>query len=85
MAGLPEEVIERAKMVLKNLESSELVMGEHGRGKKSKESEIQLTMFEIKDDALREEINKLDVDAMTPLQALEALALLKKKIETKDE
>jgi DNA mismatch repair protein MutS len=82
MAGLPDEVTERAKSVLKNLESSELVMrGEKLdiEGKKSQEKHVQLTMFELKDDELRAELDRLDIDAMTPLQALQALAALKTK------
>ncbi len=88
MAGLPEEVTERAKKILKNLECSDLnVHGEAGQGdakpKGSKgriaPAEIQMTLFEMKDDKLREELNKMDVDNMTPLEALEKLAELKRK------
>jgi len=87
MAGLPEEVTERAKQVLKNLESSELVV----RTKEKKElrgenrdGEVQLAMFEVKDDKLREELLNLDIEHMTPLEAMQALAALKNKLETKD-
>lgn len=87
MAGLPEEVTERAKQVLKNLESSELVV----RTREKKEArfekrngEVQLTMFELKDDKLREELLHLDLERMTPLEAMQTLAALKSKIETKD-
>ena len=88
MAGLPEEVTERAKQVLKNLETSELVVRtkekkEIAREKRS--GDIQLTMFEIKDDKLRQELLALDIEHMTPLEAMQALAVLKKKIETKNE
>ncbi len=87
MAGLPDEITNRAKSVLKNLESSELVMG-GGRleieGKKSQEKDVQLTMFELKDDELRTELESLEIDAMTPLEALQALAALKKKLEQKN-
>ena len=87
MAGLPEEVTERAKQVLKNLESSELVV----RTREKKEArfekrngEVQLTMFELKDDKLREELLHLDLERMTPLEAMQTLAALKSKIETKN-
>jgi hypothetical protein len=40
-----------------------------------------MTLFEMKDDPLRDEISRLDVDAMTPLDALKAIAELKKKVE----
>jgi len=78
MAGLPEEVTERAKAILKNLEGSELSVhgGTPGR---AAGAEMQMTLFEMRDDPLREEILKLDVDTMTPLDALRALAEMKKK------
>jgi DNA mismatch repair protein MutS len=84
MAGLPDEVTERAKAILKNLEGSELTVG--GESKKGERgriggSDIQMTMFEMKDDALRDEIRKLETDTMTPLEALEKLAQLKKKVK----
>ncbi len=95
MAGLPEEVTERAKKILKNLEGSELtVHGEggegsgfkvQGRGKRSKgrvAPEVQMTLFEMRDDALREELRKIDVERLTPLEALQKLAELKKSLGT---
>ena len=87
MAGLPEEVTERGKQVLKNLESSELVV--RTREKKEvrfekRDGEVQLTMFELKDDKLREELLHLDLERMTPLEAMQTLAALKSKIETKN-
>jgi DNA mismatch repair protein MutS len=87
MAGLPEEVTERAKLVLKNLESSELVVRDkgliNGRGK-TKEEMVQMAMFEVKDDKLRTELRTLDIEHMTPLEAMQTLAALKKKVEEKD-
>jgi DNA mismatch repair protein MutS len=86
MAGLPEEVTERAKQVLKNLESSELVVRSRENKdikKENRDGDVQLTMFELKDDKLREELLNLDIEHMTPLEAIHTLALLKRKIETK--
>jgi DNA mismatch repair protein MutS len=85
MAGLPEEVTERAKVILKNLESSELVMRSREMEKGSVENtKMQLTMFEVRDDKLREELRKLNLEHMTPLEAMQILAAMKNKIETKD-
>jgi hypothetical protein len=42
-----------------------------------------MTLFEVKDDKLREEIRKLDVENLTPLEALQRLAELKKSVEQK--
>jgi DNA mismatch repair protein MutS len=87
MAGLPEEVTDRAKKILKNLEGSELTVhgGASDAGGKTKgriaQPEIQMTLFEMKDDALREELRMIDVEMMTPLEALQKLAELKKKVQ----
>jgi DNA mismatch repair protein MutS len=94
MAGLPEEVTERAKKILKNLEGSELsVHGEKdgsqsGPGASRNERkakgrvapDVQMTLFEMRDDALREELRKIDVERLTPLEALQKLAELKKSL-----
>jgi len=82
MAGLPEEVTERAKDVLKNLESSELAVHSNIKNQKANATEeIQMAMFELKDDALRTELQELKIDNLTPLEALQLLAAWKKKIE----
>jgi len=81
MAGLPDEVTDRARSILKNLEGSDLSVHEERPKGRIRGSEIQMTLFEMKDDPLREEISRLDVDAMTPLDALKKIAELKKKAE----
>ncbi len=90
MAGLPEEITERAKKILKNLEGDGgLETGDRNKKKgRVVIPELQMTMFEMpvrhllggKDDALREELKMIDVEKMTPLEALQKLAELKKKI-----
>lgn len=42
-----------------------------------------MTLFEMRDDALREELKKIDVEKMTPLEALQKLAELKKHMESR--
>jgi DNA mismatch repair protein MutS len=85
MAGLPEEVTERAKKILKNLEESELNVYSSGKQLRGRipPPDIQMTLFEVKDDRLREDIRTLDVENMTPMDALQKLADLKKRIEQK--
>jgi DNA mismatch repair protein MutS len=83
MAGLPDEVTDRAKAILKNLEGSELSVHEDSGGKRKGRihaDEIQMTLFEMKDDPLRDEISRLNVDGMTPLDALKAIADLQRKV-----
>ncbi|MCX8056778.1 MAG: DNA mismatch repair protein MutS [Ignavibacteria bacterium] len=82
MAGLPVSITRRAKQILKNLESKELSPLDH-RKKKSKdeeeEEEFQLSLFEIRDDSLRKEIEELEIEKLTPLEALIKLNELKNK------
>lgn len=92
MAGLPVSLTDRAKRILENLESSQLTP--HGeqpadpsevrrtkRRAMKADSTPQITMFELKDDELRDAIKKLDVNAMTPLDALKFLAKLKENLQ----
>ena len=83
MAGLPAEVTDRAKSILKNLEDSELNVYSSGKKVKGRipPPEIQMTLFEMKDERLREEIRKMEVEKMTPLEALQKLAEIKKKLD----
>ena len=75
LAGLPPEVVERAKEILKNLEGGEL--DEKGRPRLARGSgqgePAQLTFFTARDEQLREELLQIDVSAMTPLEALNLL------------
>ncbi len=82
MAGLPVSITKRAKQILKNLESKELSPLDHRKKKlKAEEGEenLQLALFEIKDDAIRKEIEELEIEKLTPLEALIKLNELKNK------
>lgn len=93
MAGIPSAVIRRAKEVLANLEANDLSPGEantaedaskHHRsdGKRilrtPQKHFAQLTFFDPVEHKLREQIEKADVDTMTPLEALRFLNELRR-------
>jgi len=83
MAGLPLFVTSRAKEILQNLESKELTPYEMKKAKLAKfkqSDELQISMFEVKDDALRKEIDDISIDKLTPLDALNKLNELKRKL-----
>lgn len=87
MAGLPVFVTNRAKEILNNLESKELTPYEvkKERLKKLKsETDNQISLFEFKDDELRTEIKNLELDTLTPIEALNKLNELKRKMEKND-
>ncbi len=83
MAGLPSYVTNRAKEILNNLESKELTPSEikKKRLKKNITDSYQLNLFELKDEPLREAITSLDINSLTPLEALNKLQELKKSIK----
>ncbi len=84
MAGLPKFVTNRAKEILKNLETKELTPYEIRKEKLSKLNrgdENQINMFEIKDDKLRGEIADIQIDELTPIEALNKLNELKRKVK----
>ncbi len=84
MAGLPKFITSRAKEVLQNLESKELTPYEIKKEKLRKlkpEFENQISLFEFKDDEIRKEINEMEINNLTPLEALNKLSELKKKVK----
>lgn len=87
MAGLPDFVTKRAKEILFNLEDKELTPNEVKQLKKKKFSsggDIQISLFEYKDDELRKEISNIPIDNLTPIDALNKLNELKKKLNKND-
>lgn len=85
MAGLPELVVERAREVLKNLEANELTPNQTtklGRRRDSSRSNpSQLSLFEIpKPSAVEEELRKIDLNTLSPIDALLKLKDLKEML-----
>lgn len=82
MAGMPNEVIKRANQVLKNLESSHGTAQSKGKAlKEGQDSEMQLSFFQLDDPVLgqiRDEIKNIDVNNLTPVEALMKLNEIKK-------
>jgi DNA mismatch repair protein MutS len=76
LAGLPKPVLHRAREVLDELENNR----KSASHKKPREMAAQLTLFGGK-SAIEEDLEKLDIDGLTPLEALNKLYELKKKAE----
>lgn len=83
IAGVPEEVIIRAREVLKNLEKGELDevgMPKIARGRKSSlKNRAQLSLFVDDEDMIVSELKELNVLNMTPLEALQKINSWKDK------
>jgi DNA mismatch repair protein MutS len=98
MAGLPLEVTNRAKEILKNLEDSELNIVDDSDDKEKEKDDkkkilknlklrkfepnlYQINLFEMKNSKVFQELEKIDVENITPLGALQKLHELKKMME----
>lgn len=82
MAGMPIEVVKRANQILQKLESSS-VQGDLKETTKtlSEEAEMQLSFFQLDDPTLsqiKEEIENIDINTLTPVEALMKLNEIKK-------
>jgi DNA mismatch repair protein MutS len=73
LAGLPRSVIARAQEVLNELEAHPSKKGKVSRHKAS----LQIPLFS-KDSVLADEIDRLDIDSMSPLEAITKLYELKR-------
>jgi DNA mismatch repair protein MutS len=82
LAGLPNEVVVRAREVLAEHESSEHRLTEHLTPGTSTEPErpTQLTIFTPLSQPVLEKLREVDLNRLTPLEALNLLAELKKEI-----
>jgi len=70
LAGLPETVIKRAGEILKRLEEADI---NNARNRKVKRNPEQLSIFELKKSDIEEELAKLDVMSITPMEAMNIL------------
>ena len=91
LAGIPKEVVDRSKVILAQLEN--LALNDEDRPKlaatKRRQGDLaQMSLFAPKTpppvaDPIRDELAKLEIDHLTPLQALAKLAELKEKAKGK--
>ncbi len=90
MAGLPEEVIARAKEILAQLEQNEktpetarkTAVKNKVKAIKPKTSDFQISLFELGDTKLKDTLRKLDLNKLTPIEAMMKLIELKRMAES---
>ncbi|MGO9228872.1 MAG: DNA mismatch repair protein MutS [Bryobacteraceae bacterium] len=80
LAGLPLEVIERAREVLKLHERTEHAVSEE-LVKTEDEGPVQIRLFEPVGYGIAERVRSLDLDRLRPIEALELLAELQKELK----
>ncbi|MBL1280810.1 MAG: DNA mismatch repair protein MutS [Fluviicola sp.] len=87
LAGMPQQVLQRAESMLVQLESSHELTESKGNSTKKKKSpspdleDMQLSFFQLNDPVLeniREELVSIDINTLTPVEALMKLNEIKK-------
>jgi DNA mismatch repair protein MutS len=82
LAGIPGPVTQRAREILKKHEENEHQLSDNLTVRARRKPKIvinQLSLFTALEEELRNTLREIDVDAMTPLEALRLLADLKNK------
>ncbi|MBB1575114.1 MAG: DNA mismatch repair protein MutS [Flavobacteriaceae bacterium] len=83
LAGMPTKVVNRAKEILKTLENSRSQDQNTENIKRVTEENLQLSFFQLDDPALesiREELTRIDINTLTPIEALMKLNKIKNMI-----
>ena len=81
MAGMPKSVVDRAHVIMKRLEKAHTSQENKAIDLISKDDEMQLSFFQLDDpilERIRDEIQDLDINSLTPVEALMKLNEIKK-------
>ena len=81
MAGMPKSVVDRANVIMKRLEKAHASQENKAKDLIAKEDEMQLSFFQLDDpilERIRDEIQDLDINSLTPVEALMKLNEIKK-------
>ncbi len=86
LAGMPRAIVARANVILKELEGAvnHQNLGARGKEKATGDSGVQLNFFQLDDPVLcqiRDEILGLDINNLTPFEALSKLNDIKKLVK----
>jgi DNA mismatch repair protein MutS len=87
MAGMPRQVLQRANKMLGKLEKSHSSEALTDNIKQAGREDLQLSFFNLDDpllEEIREEILGLDIDTLTPVEALMKLNEIKRMLVRKD-
>jgi len=83
MAGMPQEITDRANVIMRSFESDSNIAKPSTQNIKTESRQRyvpeQMSIFEFRDDALREQILNLDLNNITPLEAMKILNEMQKK------
>ena len=80
LAGVPSEVVKRAREILKNIESDNPAPRAHVQAVKASEPDLFSGLMASKDSEAADKIRECDLNTMTPIEAMNLLYELKKLI-----
>ncbi|MEO0900916.1 MAG: DNA mismatch repair protein MutS [Bacteroidota bacterium] len=86
MAGMPQQVVQKAGKILKKLEKSHSSEEITDKLEQASAEEMQLSFFNLDDpllEEIRDEILHLDIDTLTPVEALMKLNEIKRLLSKK--
>src|SRR5437764_4374156 len=78
LAGIPRSIIDRAREILNSLERKERAMVEETKPSAPKR---QLSLFDSREQDVLDAVRAMQVEALTPIQALNALARLQQRLK----
>ena len=81
LAGVPKVVTEKANRVLKSLERKNILTGKKEEKKDKKQVEGQFDMYNYKLAEIAHEIDKVNLNELTPIDALNTLVRIKEKMK----
>ena len=80
LAGVPQDVTKRANEILKTLERKSIISEKAMQKEEKKQVNGQLDMFNFKLAEVASEIDKIDLNTLTPIDALNTLVKIKEKM-----
>ena len=80
LAGVPQTVTKRANEILKSIERKNVLNNKKMEKQEKGVAEGQLTMFNYKLAEIAHELDKVDVNELTPIEALNTLVKIKEKM-----
>ena len=81
LAGVPKLVTEEANKILKSLERKNILNGKKEEKKDAKQVEGQFDMYNYKLAEIAHEIDKVNLNELTPIDALNTLVKIKEKMK----
>ena len=81
LAGVPKEVTARANKILQSIERKNVLTGKKEEKKDKKQVEGQFDMYNYKLAEIAHEIDKINLNELTPIDALNTLVKIKEKMQ----